>query len=65
MSALKTEVTALERKVNSLEEQEKRRLKVAPKESAATFDPDSDEPCVVTLSTSGNLGRAPAEGARV
>jgi DNA gyrase subunit A len=35
-----------------------------PKETDATFDPDSDEPCVVTLSTSGNLGRAPMEGAK-
>ncbi|MGZ0219411.1 MAG: DNA gyrase subunit A, partial [Acidimicrobiales bacterium] len=35
-----------------------------PKETEATFDPDSDEPCVVTLSTSGNLGRAPMEGTK-
>ncbi|MBT5851029.1 MAG: DNA topoisomerase 4 subunit A [Acidimicrobiaceae bacterium] len=35
-----------------------------PKETDATFDPDSDEPCVVTLSTSGNLGRSPMEGAK-
>ncbi len=35
-----------------------------PKESDDAFDPDSDEPCVVTLSTSGNLGRAAAEGSR-
>lgn len=35
-----------------------------PTESAATFDPDSDEPCVVTLSTSGNVGRMPTEGAK-
>ena len=32
-----------------------------PDESAP---PDVDEPCVVTLSTSGNLGRAPTNGAR-
>ncbi len=36
----------------------------APKESDASFDADSDEPCVVTLSTSGNLGRVSTEGAR-
>jgi len=34
VSTLKTEVTALQRKVNFLEKQEKRRLEVAPKESA-------------------------------
>jgi DNA gyrase subunit A len=36
----------------------------APKESDASFDPDDDEACVVTLSTSGNLGRVAAEGAK-
>ncbi len=35
-----------------------------PKENVASFDEDSDEPCVVTLSTSGNLGRVPTEGAK-
>ena len=35
-----------------------------PKESDASFDADTDEPCVVTLSTSGNLGRVPTEGAK-
>ena len=35
-----------------------------PTEVSETFDPDSDEPCVVTLSTSGNLGQAPTEGAK-
>ena len=35
VSALKGEVTALQRKVNFLEKQEKRRLGVAPKKSAA------------------------------
>jgi len=35
VSALKTEVIALQRKVRFLEKQEKRRLEVAPKESAA------------------------------
>jgi DNA gyrase subunit A len=35
-----------------------------PTEVDATFDPDSDEPCVVTLSTSGNLGRVPTDGAK-
>lgn len=35
-----------------------------PTEIAATFDPDSDEPCIVTLSTSGNIGRAATEGAK-
>jgi len=35
-----------------------------PKENDDTFDPDSDEPCVVTVSTSGNIGRVPTEGAR-
>lgn len=35
-----------------------------PTETAATFDPDSDEPCVVTLSTSGNLGRTATEGTK-
>ena len=34
VSALKTEVTALQRKVHFLEKQEKRRLEVAPKKSA-------------------------------
>ena len=29
-----------------------------------TIDPDSDQPCVVTVSTSGKLGRSPAEGAK-
>ena len=29
-----------------------------------TSDPDSDEPCGVTLSTSGTLGRIPIEGAK-
>ncbi|MEZ5165240.1 MAG: DNA gyrase C-terminal beta-propeller domain-containing protein [Acidimicrobiales bacterium] len=33
----------------------------APSNPAETFDPDSDEPCLVTLSTSGNLGRSPAD----
>ena len=36
----------------------------APKESDASFDPDDDEACVVTLSTSGNLGRVAAEGTK-
>ncbi len=36
----------------------------APNVSESSFDPDTDEPCVVTLSTSGNLGRVPAEGAK-
>ncbi len=36
----------------------------APQERDASFDPDDDEPCVVTLSTSGNLGRVAATGAR-
>ncbi|MEM9203819.1 MAG: DNA topoisomerase (ATP-hydrolyzing) [Actinomycetota bacterium] len=35
-----------------------------PKESDVAFDPDSDEPCVVTLSTSGNLGRIAVDGAK-
>ena len=35
-----------------------------PTEISAAFDPDADEPCVVTLSTSGNLGRIPTEGAK-
>lgn len=35
-----------------------------PKENDASFDTDSDEPCVVTLSTSGNLGRVATEGAK-
>ncbi|MEZ5247502.1 MAG: DNA topoisomerase (ATP-hydrolyzing) [Acidimicrobiales bacterium] len=35
-----------------------------PSETSAAFDPDADEPCVVTLSTSGNLGRIPTEGAK-
>jgi DNA gyrase subunit A len=35
-----------------------------PTEHAPTFDPDDDEPCVVALSTSGNLGRLPTEGAK-
>lgn len=35
-----------------------------PTETSETFDPDSDEPCVVSLSTSGNIGRAPTEGAK-
>ncbi|MDW3217416.1 MAG: DNA topoisomerase (ATP-hydrolyzing) [Acidimicrobiales bacterium] len=35
-----------------------------PTEIADTFDPDSDEPCVVTLSTSGNIGRAAPDGAK-
>ena len=34
LSALKSEVTALQRKVDFLEQQEKRRLEVAPRESA-------------------------------
>ncbi len=33
-------------------------------ETATPFDPASDEACVVTLSTSGNLGRMPIKGAR-
>ena len=36
----------------------------APKESDASFDPGGDEACVVTLSTSGNLGRVAAEGVK-
>jgi len=36
----------------------------APKESESSFDSGSDEPCVVTLSMSGNLGRVPTEGAK-
>ena len=36
----------------------------APTESDADFDPDSDEACVVTVSTSGKLGRSPVEGAK-
>ena len=36
----------------------------APQERDASFDPDDDEPCVVTLSTSGNLGRVAATGAK-
>ncbi len=36
----------------------------APTESNTTSDPDSDEPCVVTLSTSGNLGMVLADGAK-
>ena len=35
-----------------------------PKENDTSFDIDSDEPCVVTLSSSGNLGRVPTEGAK-
>ena len=35
-----------------------------PTEISATADPDADEPCVVTLSTSGNLGRSPSDGAK-
>jgi DNA gyrase subunit A len=35
-----------------------------PTEVSETFDPDSDEPCVVTLSTSGNIGRQATEGAK-
>ena len=35
-----------------------------PTEIADTFDPDADEPCVITLSTSGNLGRVSTQGAR-
>ena len=35
-----------------------------PTEITDTFDPESDTLCVVALSTSGNLGRAPTEGAK-
>ena len=35
-----------------------------PTENSATADPDADEPCVVTMSTSGNLGRTPSDGAK-
>jgi DNA gyrase subunit A len=35
-----------------------------PTEIATTFDPDSDEPCMVTVSTTGNIGRMPTEGAK-
>ena len=35
-----------------------------PTEISATADPDADEPCVVTLSTSGNDGRRPSDGAK-
>ena len=35
-----------------------------PTEISATADPDAAEPCVVTLSTSGNLGRSPSDGAK-
>ncbi len=35
-----------------------------PKETDTAFDPDEDEACVVTLSTSGNLGRVATEGAK-
>ncbi len=35
-----------------------------PTEADDTFDPDADEPCVVTVSTSGNIGRVPTEGAK-
>lgn len=35
-----------------------------PTEVSATFDPDADEACIVTLSTSGNLGRMPTDGAK-
>ena len=35
-----------------------------PVEADAEIDPDADEPCLVTLSTSGNLGRVPTEGAK-
>ena len=35
-----------------------------PKENDTSFDTDNDEPCVVTLSSSGNLGRVPTEGAK-
>ena len=35
-----------------------------PIEADVSSDSDTDEPCVVTVSTTGNLGRSPAEGAR-
>ncbi len=35
-----------------------------PTEVSESFDPDTDEPCVVTVSTSGNLGRSATEGAK-
>ena len=35
-----------------------------PVEATAEIDPDADEPCVVALSTSGNIGRIPTEGAK-
>jgi len=35
-----------------------------PTEIAATFDPDSDEPCIITLATSGNIGRMPIDGGK-
>jgi len=35
-----------------------------PKATETVVDVDVDEPCVVSLSTSGNLGRVPAEGAK-
>ena len=36
----------------------------APTESDDAFDPESDEPCLITVSTSGNMGRVPTEGAK-
>ena len=35
-----------------------------PVEADVSSDSDSDEPCVVTVSITGNLGRSPSEGAR-
>ncbi len=35
-----------------------------PSETTAPLDPDSDEPCIVTVSTTGNIGRMPTEGAK-
>ena len=35
-----------------------------PVDPDTVVDPDADEPCVVTVSTSGNVGRLPTEGAK-
>ena len=36
----------------------------APADVDHTIDPDSDQPCVITVSTSGKLGRSPVEDAK-